>query len=132
METKIAIPTKNQHVDAHFGHCEYYTIFTIDAQKKIKAEEKFEAPKGCGCKSNVASILHNMEVTTLLAGNMGQGAVNKLQASGIRVIRGCSGNIYDVIANYSKGEINDSGLVCDHGHDHDHNHSHGHHHSCNH
>jgi len=31
---KIAVPTKNEMVDSHFGHCEYYTIFTIDNETK--------------------------------------------------------------------------------------------------
>ena len=26
---KIAVPTKDQVVDNHFGHCEYYTIYRL-------------------------------------------------------------------------------------------------------
>ena len=32
---KVAIPTRNNVVDDHFGHCEYYTIFTISEDKLI-------------------------------------------------------------------------------------------------
>ena len=32
---KIALPTRNGAVDDHFGHCECYTIFTLDADRRI-------------------------------------------------------------------------------------------------
>ena len=31
---KIALPTRNGAVDDHFGHCECYTIFTLDATRR--------------------------------------------------------------------------------------------------
>lgn len=133
MKRKIAIPTKNNSVDNHFGHCEHYTIYTIQNNKVI-SESKFDAPKGCGCKSNIAYTLSEMQVDTMLAGNMGQGAVNKLSSAGIKVIRGCSGNTFDVIGGYLEGSISDSGETCQshehHGHNHLNGHSHGH--QCNH
>ena len=47
---KIAIPTKeNNQIDAHFGHCEFYTIFVISDNKEIMAETILVSPKGCGC-----------------------------------------------------------------------------------
>ena len=27
---KIAVPTRDERVDDHFGHCDHYTIFTIE------------------------------------------------------------------------------------------------------
>ena len=36
---KVAIPTRNNVVDDHFGHCEYYTIFTISEDKLIVCTE---------------------------------------------------------------------------------------------
>lgn len=54
---KIAIPTRDEQVDDHFGHCDHYTLFTIDDQKQIIEKEYLASPEGCGCKSNIASIL---------------------------------------------------------------------------
>ena len=88
---KIAIPTRNQSVDDHFGHCEYYTIFTISEDKQIADRETQASPEGCGCKSNIAGVLEEKGVSLLLAGNMGEGAKNVLEAHHIQVIRGCSG-----------------------------------------
>ncbi len=117
---KIAIPTRNKQVDDHFGHCEYYTIVSVSSENKIDKIEDYQAPQGCGCKSNIASILSEMGVKTMLAGNMGQGAVNKITHAGIQVVRGCSGDVVELTENYLRTPIIDSGLTCDHhGHDHE-------------
>ncbi len=89
---KIAVPTRDGRVDDHFGHCAYYTVFTV-ADGKIVAEDKLASPQGCGCKSGIAPVLRQMGVEVMLAGNMGQGAKNVLEAQRIEVLRGCSGNL---------------------------------------
>ena len=75
---KLALPSRNNSVDSHFGHCEYFTVFTGDENKKIKHQETVASPVGCGCKSNIAGVLANLGVKVMLAGNMGDGAVNVL------------------------------------------------------
>ena len=116
---KIALPTRQNIIDSHFGHCEYYTIFTVaENTKEIVTEEILESPAGCGCKSNIATTLSKMEVKIMLAGNMGQGAVNVLNNAGIEVIRGCSGDVKTVALNWLNGSLTDSGILCDE-HDHE-------------
>lgn len=51
---KIALPTRNGAVDDHFGHCECYTIFTLDADRRIAGRQTLPAAEGCGCKSDIA------------------------------------------------------------------------------
>lgn len=112
---KIAVPTTQSNtVDAHFGHCQFYTIFTISDQKNVINTEVLPSPQGCGCKSNIASVLRDLGVSVMLAGNMGDGAVNVLLNQNIQVIRGCEGDINKVVLNYLSGKINDSGLTCQH------------------
>lgn len=111
---KIAIPTRDNIVDSHFGHCQYYTVFTVDDNKNIITQETLPSPEGCGCKSNIASVMKQMGITLMLAGNMGDGAKNVLGSNGISVIRGCSGNINDVLKKYLNGEIADNGEGCAH------------------
>jgi len=36
---KVAIPTRGNVVDDHFGHCEAYTVFTVNENKKIEKTE---------------------------------------------------------------------------------------------
>ncbi|MBN1952499.1 MAG: NifB/NifX family molybdenum-iron cluster-binding protein [Bacteroidales bacterium] len=111
---KIAIPTRNQQVDEHFGHCDHYTIYSISDSLRIESEEVFQAPQGCGCKSNIAGILKEKGVGTMLAGNMGMGALQKIQQSGMKVVRGCEGNVRDIAELYLKGSLTDSGDTCNH------------------
>ena len=125
--TKIAIPTRNNVVDNHFGHCEFYTILTIGQNHEILSCETLPSPEGCGCKSNIAGQLEEMGVIVMLAGNMGQGALNVLTNHHIKVIRGCSGAVLDVANAYLKGEIKDSGEGCHH-HDAEGEHECAHHH----
>lgn len=108
---KIAVPTRNNKVDDHFGHCESYSIFSIEANT-IQSVEMFPAPEGCGCKSDIAEVLQKKGVTVLLAGNMGAGALNVLQNEGITVLRGNSGDVRMVVEDYLQGKLSDSGVGC--------------------
>ena len=86
------------------------------------------------CLSGIAADLQRLGVTVMLAGNMGEGAKNKLEAHGIAVVRGCSGDIETVVKNYLAGFILDSGKGCA-GHDGAHqcgNHGHEHVHEAGH
>lgn len=115
---RIAVPTRDGRIDDHFGHCDHYTIFTVE-DDKIISSEGLPSPQGCGCKSGIAADLQRMGVTVMLAGNMGPGAKNKLEAHGIEVVRGCSGEIEAVVGGYLAGSVLDSGQGCaGHGSDH--------------
>lgn len=123
---KIAIPTRGNSVDEHFGHCEMYTVITTNENKDITGTEIMPSPQGCGCKSDIAAILQEMGVKTMLAGGIGDGAIHILNRHDIQVIRGCSGDVNQVAERYLRGDLADSGSSCRH---------HGHHregHSCSH
>ena len=96
---KIAVPTRDGRVDNHFGHCAYYTIFDV-IDGKVTRISKMASPEGCGCKSGIAPILRQMGVVVMLAGNMGQGAKNVLEAQRIEVIRGCCGDVEELVASW--------------------------------
>lgn len=110
---KIAVPVnKNNTIDEHFGHCESYNVYSINDKKEIEKIENMESPQGCGCKSNIASVFQQMGITVMLAGGIGMGAINILKEHGVSVIKGCSGNSEEVVKSYLKGEIIDSGSIC--------------------
>ena len=110
---KIAVPTKeNNQVDAHFGHCEFYTIYTISDQNKVINEERMDSPQGCGCKSNIAETFEQEGIKIMLAGGIGDGAINKLILHGVSVIRNCQGDVSELIEQYMAGAIRDSGSTC--------------------
>ena len=93
---KIAVPTRDGRVDDHFGHCAYYTIFDV-IDGEVTGSSRLASPEGCGCKSGIAPVLKQMGVVVMLAGNMGQGAKNVLEAK-----------------EFLAGNIKDNGEICDH------------------
>jgi predicted Fe-Mo cluster-binding NifX family protein len=126
---KIAVPlTHNNFIDNHFGHCAAFGVFTVTGNREIEGIRIIDSPQGCGCKSDIASVLSSDGVTVMLAGGIGGGAVNVLNSNGIEVIRGCSGDAYEVVRLYLHGQVEDGGEICNH-HNHHHNHE-GH--SCSH
>jgi len=116
---KIALPTRDGNIDDHFGHCDHFTLMTLDGENNIVKIEAMDSPEGCGCKSDIAPLLIKEGVKVMLAGNMGQGAINILSQNGIQVIRGCSGSIDDVAAKWIAGDLQDNEITCNH-HDCDH------------
>ncbi len=111
---KIAVPTRGTNVDDHFGHCESYTIFTVNENKTIENSEILPSPQGCGCKSNIAAVLQQKGVKIMLAGNMGNGALNVLSSHGIEVYRGATGDVRKLVEAFLTGSITDSGEGCNH------------------
>jgi len=110
---KIAVPvTRNNQIDDHFGHCEFYSVFSISEQNEILDVNTIPSFQGCGCKSNIAGILAADGVSIMLTGGIGGGAIHVLNASGIEVIRGCSGNASEVVKAYLSGHVADSGSSC--------------------
>lgn len=110
---KIAVPVKSDNsIDSHFGHCESYSIYTVTDKNEISATEKMKSPQGCGCKSDIAGVLASGGVTVMLAGGIGEGAINVLNYNGIQVIRGCSGVADEVVKMYLDGLVHDSGSSC--------------------
>jgi len=110
---KIAVPVKeNNQIDAHFGHCEYYKIYTVSDQNQVISEEKMDSPQGCGCKSNIAEVFQKDGIKIMLAGGIGDGAINKLNAHGVKVIRNCEGDVTETINRYLAGKVTDGGCNC--------------------
>ena len=124
---KLAIPTRAGQVDEHFGHCESFTIYSIDDQKAVAGLESFTPPPACGCKSNLIPTLVDMGVNLLIAGNMGEGAVVRLGQAGIKVVRGASGPVDAALAAWVDGKLADKQILCmEHGAGHECHHGEGH------
>lgn len=122
---KIAVPVTNgNQIDDHFGHCEFFSVFTVTEKGEITEVQQMKSPEGCGCKSDIAGILAGEGVSLMLAGGIGQGAINVLNYSGIGVVRGCSGDAEETVKMFLKGNIRDSGSSC-HQHEQPHHEGHG-------
>lgn len=127
---KIAVPvTRNNQIDDHFGHCEFYSVFTVSEKNEITNVNTIPAIEGCGCKSGIAVTLAENGVTIMLAGGIGGGAINVLNNAGIEVVRGCSGSAAEIVKQFISGNISDSGISCA---AHESHHAEGGTHQCNH
>jgi predicted Fe-Mo cluster-binding NifX family protein len=101
---KIAVPTIGEQIDQDFDNCGKCTIFTVEG-KLIKAEEIMEASANCGVKLSVSNMLAQCGVMTLIAGGIGDGAVNVLGIRGIRTIKGVSGTAKNAVESFLRGEL---------------------------
>ncbi len=127
---KIAVPiTRNNKIEEHFGHCEFYEIYTFSNANEILDLQLLESEQGCVCKSNLVNLLAIGGVTFMLSSSIGYRAINKLNIAGIDVIRGCSGDSAEAILQFIEGKISDSGISCL---QHNQNHRDAHNHVCNH
>ena len=109
---KIALPVFNGFVNEHFGHSEEFVVYTISSDKKVESVSPVPSLEGCGCRSGIAEILAKEGVSVMLAGNIGGGAINHLNAFGIDVVRGCYGQTDFVVNEFLKGTIADNGQIC--------------------
>lgn len=109
--TKIAVPSRDGNVDSHFGHCAYFSVFTIE-DGLIVEEGKLEAPEACGCKSGIAGEMAKLGIKKLLAGNIGEGAVRVLTSYGIEVLRGASGAVRPAVEDFLAGKPFSTGAGC--------------------
>ena len=122
---KIAIPTSGNMVDHHFGHCEMYTVISSDDNRNITGTESLPSPHGCGSNRILPVFFKNWE-SAMLAGGIGEGAIQVLNMHGVQVIRGCSGNVNQLAEKYLQGTLTDQGVSCA---QHEH---HGEGHNCSH
>lgn len=111
MIKKIAIPTKGEVLDAHFGKAAGFTVFEIEGNEA----RKVEILSATGLQhqhEGLASMFKRNGVEVLVCGGIGGGMINGLNAVGLAVITGASGNVVDVATAYAKGNLVSTGSVC--------------------
>lgn len=114
---KVAITYKDEEVFQHFGHTEFFKIYEIEDSKITNSKVVSTNGKGHG---ELATFLKESEVSALICGGIGSGAINALQAANIKVYGGCSGSVTDRINEYLNNTlVFNSNPTCNH---HDANH----------
>jgi len=90
---RIAIPCTNPGgleagIDAHFGHCDLYTLVDIEDGKVAQVETLPSVPhEQGGCLAAVDHLARN-GVTVLISGGMGLRPLMGFNQAGIEVLRG--------------------------------------------
>lgn len=113
---RIAIPTNDEVLDAHFGRTAVFTVFEIEGKEARKVE--FLSAAGLEYQhEGLASMFKRNGVEMLVCGGIGGGMIAGINAVGLAVITGASGSVVDVAKSYAKGTLVSTGSVCqEHGH----------------
>ena len=126
---KIAVTYDNGEVFQHFGKTESFKIYNVEDNAVVSSEVIGSNSTGHGA---LAGLLAEQGVNVLICGGIGGGAQAALTEAGIELCAGAQGNTDQVVEADLKGELESSGVNCDH-HHHEEGHSCGDHesgHSC--
>ena len=122
---KIAIPTANGKLCAHFGNCESFTFAEINpSTKEIISIESKVPEEGISCQS--AYWISEQGASKILAGGMGMRPMMIFAQNGVEVISGCPElPIREVVEQYMANTLTTGENSCSG----EHHHCHGHHHN---
>lgn len=126
---KIAVTYDNGEVFQHFRKTESFKIYNVEDNTVVSSEIIGSNGTGHGA---LAGLLAEQGINVLICGGIGGGAQAALTEAGIELCAGAQGNTDQVVEAYLKGELESSGVNCDH-HHHEEGHSCGDHesgHSC--
>lgn len=111
---RIAIPVAEGQLCMHFGHCEKFAFFNVDAEAKTieTREDHTPPPHQPGV---LPRWLAENEVNLVIAGGMGMRAQNLFTENGIQVIVGApSEPPENLVAAYLEGTLESGENICDH------------------
>ncbi|MEA1974728.1 MAG: NifB/NifX family molybdenum-iron cluster-binding protein [Bacillota bacterium] len=107
---KIAVATVSNQVSGHFGHCDGFTVYTIEDNKVI-SKDFLESPRH---ETGVLpTFLSENHVNTIVSGGMGGRAQEMFNQKNIEVIVGGSGDIDTVIKSYLENELKSTASICE-------------------
>lgn len=112
---RIAVTYDYGEVFQHFGHTEQFKLYEVEDGKVISSE--ITGTDGSGHEA-MAGFLAGKGVDVLICGGIGDGAAAALAEAGITLCAGASGDADEAVAAWLLGNLENSGVNCDH-HDHD-------------
>ncbi|OPX99022.1 MAG: Flagellum site-determining protein YlxH [Syntrophorhabdus sp. PtaB.Bin006] len=110
---KIAVPTTDGKLCAHFGHCETFAIFETSDSGTILGETHVDPPPHE--PGLLPEWLSSQGVSCVLAGGMGSRAKELFTEKGVHVVTGAQGdNPRNIVEDYLKGALETGANACDH------------------
>lgn len=110
---KIAVPTDNSGMlDGHFGHCKFFTIIDVKNEEIVSEEKIVPPPHEPGL---LPRWLAEQKVTDILAGGMGNRAIQIFNQNGVNVFVGAPKmNATELVKGFTDNSIEFSANYCDH------------------
>ncbi len=114
----VAIPVDKGVLSAHFGHADIFSVFHIANGIIVKNEDIKPPAHEPGI---IPKWLQEVGVTVVIAGGIGQGAINMLSQYNIVVLASAPTiSSEQIIKKYVNKELTIAGGTCNHDHPHDH------------
>jgi predicted Fe-Mo cluster-binding NifX family protein len=113
MDKRIAVPVdENGTLDAHFGHCKFFALIDVENGKVVEDQLITPPPHEPGL---LPRWLAEKKVTDILAGGMGQKAINLFNQHGVNAYVGAPKlSAQELAKGFLSGELNFSANYCDH------------------
>jgi len=113
MFMKIAIPTAEGQLCAHFGHCQQFAVIEVDIEKKAILNKEMITPPPHE-PGVLPQWLNQMGCNTIIAGGMGQRAIGMFSQFGINVVTGATpGNPEDIVTDFLHKKLVTADNICD-------------------
>lgn len=111
---RIAVPVTNGLLSSHFGHCEHFFLFQVEADgRTVHGREVLTPPPHE--PGTLPRWLHEQGATVIIAGGMGSRAQSLFQQSGIQVVVGASSSEPEVLVrDFLRGQLATGANTCDH------------------
>jgi predicted Fe-Mo cluster-binding NifX family protein len=109
---KFAIPIADGKLTAHFGHCKEFAMVEVNDQKITRTEMLDPPPHEPGV---LPKWLKEQGTNVVIAGGMGQRAIELFQQAGIKVLVGAPvEEPENLVKSYLNQTLVTGGNVCDH------------------
>lgn len=113
---KIGLPTNDREtVESHFGHCKEFALYDIENGKVINTSYITPPAHSPGV---IPKFLAENKANVIICGGMGQMAIDLFKQNNIDVVLGASGSVNDNLQEFIKGELESTGVACEHDHTH--------------
>lgn len=111
---RVAIPTTEEKLCMHFGHCDVFKMFDVSDQKEcVCVEDMVPPPHEPGV---LPKWMSENSVDVIIAGGMGMRAQELFKGFGIEVITGANPELSpeELLKAYLEGTLVTGDNACDH------------------
>lgn len=112
MKRKVAIPLESGRLCSHFGHCQQFAIVDVESNAIVKEDLITPPPHEPGL---LPGWLAERGVTDVIAGGMGERAINLFSQQNIRVNVGAQPkSSRDLVTDWINNTLVTGSNSCDH------------------
>lgn len=111
---RIAVPLVQGQLSLHFGHCDQFAIFDVDAENRRISGRSDQTPPA-HAPGVLPQWLHGIGVNVIIAGGMGQRAQQLFTQQGVEVVVGApAGSPEEIVEAYLQDTLRTGDNICDH------------------